>query len=154
MGAVREVGRLGGTPVKGTKILGGDAVGGEDGRTGAENEVAWTAPEGVAGATETVHGGQDNGQSERGPASSEKRRGQEGELGGGESASCRSSDGSESDDRDDGGSGGNSPNDENACGESDWTSGWSVRNGGNEQRSDCVQTGGKTPSRPTPHCYI
>ena len=26
-------------------------------RTGSENEVAWTAPGGVAGATETVHDG-------------------------------------------------------------------------------------------------
>ena len=51
VGAVQVDGRLGGTPVKGTRILkvclGGDAVGGEDERTGVENEVAWTAPWGV-----------------------------------------------------------------------------------------------------------
>ena len=95
-------------------------------------------------------------ESAQGPAGSEKQRCHEGEFGGGESASasvsCHSSDGSESDDLDDGESGGNGPNDENACCESGWTSGWSARNGGDERRPDCDQTGGKTRSRSTPHC--
>ena len=73
-----------------------------------------------------------------------------GELGDGASASSHSSDRSGSDDRDDGGSDGNSPNDENTYGENGWTSGWSERNGGDEPRSDCVQTGGRTRSSSTP----
>ena len=62
VGATRVGGRLGETPVKGTRILGaclgGDAIredGDADGRTGAENEVVETALGGIAGATETVH---------------------------------------------------------------------------------------------------
>ena len=53
-----------GTPVKGTRIL-GYVVGREDEKTVAENEVAWTAPGDVAWATETVHGGRDNGREVR-----------------------------------------------------------------------------------------
>ena len=63
--AVRVGSRLGGTPVRGTTILGaclrGDAVRGEVESTGVENEVVWTTPGEVAGATETVQEGRDNG---------------------------------------------------------------------------------------------
>ena len=89
-----------------------------------------------------------------GATTDESARGPEGELSDGvsTSASIHSSGRSESDDRDDGGSDGNGPNDENTYGENGCTSGWGERNGGDERRSDCVQTGGKTPSRSTSHC--
>ena len=115
VGAVQVHGRLGGTSVKGTRILGaclrGDAVGGEDERTRAENEVAWTTPGGVAGATEGVT----TDVSARGAVGCEKRRCHEGEPSVWASASAsvisHSSDRSGSDDRDDGGSDSNGPND-------------------------------------------
>ena len=71
VGAARVGGKLGGTSVKGTRILGEvrsgglTAVtadtGGQTGSSGAKKDVAWTAPGGVAGATETVHDGRGSG---------------------------------------------------------------------------------------------
>ena len=83
VGAFRVDGRLGGTPVKGTRILGaclgGDAVGGEDERMGAENEVAWTAPGASQGPRRQCMEGMTTDESVRGAVGCEKRRCHEGE---------------------------------------------------------------------------
>ena len=88
-------------------------------------------------------------ESARGAEGCEIQRCHYGELGDGVSASVssHSSTRSESDDRDDRRSEGNGPN---AYGENGWTSEWSERIGGDESRSDCVQTGGRTPESLNP----
>ena len=70
VGATQVEGRLGVVPVNRmstlSAVLGGDAATADDaqgrkGRTGVKNEVAWTAPGGIAGATETVNESHGNG---------------------------------------------------------------------------------------------